>query len=49
MMTDHVREWACCFAGEVAGVELGDGGLEVVEVEDDNRPDPLVGVDLDYV
>ena len=24
-----------CFAGEVPGVELGDGGVEVVEVERD--------------
>ena len=25
------------FAGEVAGIELSDGGVEVVEVEDDDR------------
>ena len=37
------------FAGEVPGVELGDGGVEVVEVEHDDRHDPLVGVDLDDV
>ena len=35
------------FAGEVAGVEFRDGGVEVVEVERDDRDDPLVGVDLD--
>ena len=37
------------FAGEVARVELGDGGLEVVGVERDDCRDPLVGVDLDDV
>ena len=45
---DHV----CCvggsFAGEVSGVEFGDGGVEVVEVEHD-APDLVVGVDLDDV
>ncbi len=35
------------FAGEVPGVELGEGGVEVVEVEHDARRDPIVGVDLD--
>ena len=35
------------FAGEVAGVEFGEGGVDVVEVEHDARRDPLVGVDLD--
>ncbi len=35
------------FAGEVAGVELREGGVEVVEVEHDARHDPSVGVDLD--
>ena len=34
------------FAGDIAGVELGEGGVEVVEVERDVRHDPLVGVDL---
>ena len=34
------------FAGEVAGVELRDGGVEVVEVECDECRDQLVGVDL---
>ena len=46
-MTDHV----CCvgggFACEVAGVELFEGSVEVVEVERDERCDPIVGVDLD--
>ena len=37
------------FAGEVPRVELGDGGVEVVEVERDDRRDPVVGVDLDDV
>ncbi len=37
------------FAGEVAGFELSDGGVEVVGVEHDKRRDPLVGVDLDDV
>ena len=35
------------FAGEVAGVEFGEGGVDVVEVERDARRDPVVGVDLD--
>ena len=35
------------FAGEVAGVEFLEGGVDVVGVEHDARHDPLVGVDLD--
>ena len=35
------------FAGEVPGVEFGEGGVDVVEVERDVCDDPLVGVDLD--
>ena len=35
------------FAGEVPGVELLEGGVDVVEVEHDARRDPVVGVDLD--
>jgi hypothetical protein len=35
------------FAGEVAGVELGDGGVDVIGVENDDRRHPLVGIDLD--
>ncbi len=35
------------FAGEVAGVELGDGGVEVVDVENDACRGSVVGVDLD--
>ena len=35
------------FAGEVARVELREGGVEVVGVERDLCRDPLVGVDLD--
>ena len=35
------------FAGEVPGVEFGEGGVDVVEVERDECDDPLVGVDLD--
>ena len=35
------------FAGEVSGVELLEGGVDVVGVERDERRDPLVGVDLD--
>src|ERR1700722_18365893 len=34
------------FAGEIAGVELRDGGVEVFEVEHDNTRDSLLGVDL---
>src|ERR1700719_787492 len=36
-------------AGERAGVEFGDGGGEVVDVECDDRDDPVVGIDLDYL
>ncbi len=36
----------CCFAGEVAGIKLGNGGVEVVGVEGDDRRDPVVGVEL---
>src|ERR1700739_4946224 len=36
----------CRFAGEVAGVEFGDGGVEVVEVEHDDRHDLTVDVDF---
>ncbi len=32
------------FAGEVAGVELGDGCFDVVDVEHDVRSDAIVGV-----
>ena len=35
------------FAGEVAGVELRNGGVEVVEVEHDDHSDSLVSVQLD--
>ena len=35
------------FAGEVPGVELREGGVDVVGVERDACHDPLVGVDLD--
>ena len=35
------------FTGKVSGVELGEGGVDVVEVEGDARHDPLVSVDLD--
>ena len=30
------------FAGEVSGIELGDGGVEVVQLEYDNRRDLVV-------
>ena len=45
-MTDHVCAYGGRFAGKVSGVELRDGGVEVVGVERDVRRDPLVGVDL---
>ena len=35
------------FAGEVSGVEFGEGGVDVVELERDEGDDSLVGVDLD--
>ena len=35
------------FAREVPGIELGDGSVEVVEVEGDPGSDPMVGVDLE--
>jgi hypothetical protein len=34
------------FAGKVAGIEFGEGAVDVVGVERDDRDDPLVGVDL---
>ena len=34
-------------AGEVPGIELLEGGIDVVDVENDVRRDPSVGVDLD--
>ena len=34
------------FACEVPGIELCDGGVDVVEVEGDSCDHPLVGVDL---
>ena len=36
----------CRFAGEVAGIEFRDGGVEVVGVEGDERRGPPVGVEL---
>ena len=33
--------------GEVAGVELGEGGVDVVEVEQNARRESVVGVDFD--
>ena len=36
-------------AGEVSGVELRDGGVEVVQVENDSCRSPFVGVDLNDV
>ena len=48
-MTDHVSRVGGRFAGEVSGVEFREGGVDVVEVEHDERRDPLVGVDLDYL
>ncbi len=35
------------FAGEVTGVKLRDGGVDVVGVERYERCDPVFGVDLD--
>ena len=35
------------FAGEIAGIELGEGCLDVFDIEDDNRRNPLVGADLE--
>src|ERR1700733_3957046 len=35
------------FAGEVSGIELGEGGVDVVRVERDKRDHPLVVVDLE--
>ncbi len=37
------------FAGEVSGIEFREGGVDVVDVEHDDRRDPLVGVDFDDV
>ena len=35
------------FARDVPGIELSDGGIEVVAAEYDGGGDPVVGVDLD--
>ena len=37
------------FAGEVLGIELLEGGVDVVDVEREERRDPVVGVDLENV
>ena len=37
------------FAGEVSGVELREGGVNVIGIEREARHDPVVGVDLDDV
>ena len=37
------------FAGEVTGVELRIRGVDIVRIECDDRRDPLIGIDLDYV
>ncbi len=36
----------CRLACEVSGIELGEGGVDVVDVEHDYRRDPIVRVDL---
>src|SRR5947209_680953 len=41
-----MRVW-CRFAGEIAGVEFGDGGIYIVRFEHDDRPDLVVEVGLD--
>ncbi|CNJ14722.1 Uncharacterised protein [Mycobacterium tuberculosis] len=35
-----------CFARTVAGIEFGDGSIEVVGVKHNTCRDPLVGVEL---
>ena len=35
------------FAGDVASIEFGEGGVEVVGIEYDDRRDPIVSVDFD--
>ncbi|HXZ15026.1 MAG TPA: hypothetical protein VEH77_03495 [Roseiarcus sp.] len=37
------------FAGEVPTIELGHGGVEVIEIEDDSCHGAFVGVELDDV
>ncbi len=37
----------CRFAGEISGIELGDGVVEVVQLEYDKRSDLIVRVDFD--
>ena len=39
----------CRLAGKVSGVELIDGGVEVVRVEDNPSQNAVVGVGLDDV
>src|SRR6201993_4928181 len=46
----HCRPCACVgcrFAGEVAGFEFREGGVDVFEIEQNPCHDPLVSVDLD--
>ena len=46
-MTDHVCAWAAASPATYRASSFGEGGVDVVEVERDERRDPLVGVDLD--
>ena len=46
MITAHVCAWAAASPARYRAIELGDRGIEIVEVERDIRRDPLVGADL---
>ena len=48
-MTDHACAWWRRFAGEVAGIELFESCVDVVDVEPDVGHDPLVRVELGEV
>ena len=39
--TDHVSRVRCRFAGEVSRVEFGEGGVDVIGIEEDARHDPF--------
>ncbi len=46
-MTDHVCAWAAASPARYRASSSVEGGVDVVEVERDDRHDPVVGVDLD--
>ena len=49
MMTDHVRAWAAASPARYRASSSAMAAVEVVGVERDERDDPFLGVDLDYL